>query len=172
MFVKLFLLFILVPLADLILLLLLNQVISFWPTLALIILSALIGAYFAKRSGITVLRNIREKLQANQMPTASLADGAIVLFAGALLLTPGLITDAFGMSMLIPYTRRWYKQKLIDWLKARFQINAFPNAPGFHNEDDVVDGNVVNREEEDDDSKPRKVDPKNIELEIDDRGSS
>ncbi len=167
MFVKLFLLFILVPLADLILLLVINQVITFWPTVGLIILSALIGAYFAKRSGISVLRSIREKLQANQMPTASLADGAIVLFAGALLLTPGLITDAFGMSMLIPYTRQWYKRKLIEWLKRRFKITTFTE--GFQQDTNVVDGDVVNRDIEPDGTPdaPRKVDPKNIELESD-----
>ena len=155
--------------ADLVLLLVLNQVITFWPTVALVIVSALVGAWFAKRSGVTVLRNIREKLQANQMPTDSLADGAIVLFAGALLLTPGLLTDTFGLSMLIPWSRQWYKRKLIEWLKKRFKITTF-TGPGFHNESDVVEGDVVHRDADPDGTpdSPRKVDPKNIELEIDD----
>jgi len=142
---RLFLLFILVPLADLILLLMIGRI--HWSVSVLaVIISGIFGAWFAKRSGITVLGQIRQKLQANQIPTDSLADGAIVLFAAGLLLTPGLITDFFGMTMLIPWTRKWYKQRLLEWLKRRFKITDFANATGFHNQSDVVDSHVVDRE--------------------------
>jgi UPF0716 family protein affecting phage T7 exclusion len=167
--IRLFLLFVLLPLADLILLLAIAQIFNFWTSVALIIVSALIGALLVKRSGRNVMRRIREKLAARQLPTDSLADGAIVLFAGGLLLAPGLITDTIGLSMLIPYTRTWYKRRLIRWVKSYFQIQTFSTSTEFYDEAQVVDSHVVkndldtgNSKEGDDDS-PKVVYPDRIE---------
>ena len=149
MFLRLFLLFVLVPLADLVLLLVLAKV-NWLITVATVIFSALFGAWFAKRSGVGVMRQIREKLRANELPTASLVDGAMVLFAGGLLLTPGLITDFFGMTILIPWTRQYYKRWLLAWLKHRFQITVVNPLGGGHRPADhgVVDSPHVRPHEE------------------------
>ncbi len=170
MFLRLFLLFVFVPLIDLVFLIAMAKYLSFWFTVFLIICSAIFGAYYAKRSGIAVMRQFREQLGAGKMPTESLADGAIVLFAGGLLLTPGLITDIFGMTMLFPYTRRFYKRLLSNWAKKRFKFTAFPG--GMHSNDpNTVDAQVVDRDPpkpDGTDENPRKVDPAKIELQVDD----
>ena len=111
------------PLADLVLLLVLAKL-NWLITVTTVILSALVGAWFARHSGVGVMRKIRQQLAANQMPTSSLVDGAMVLFAGGLLLTPGLLTDFFGMTLLIPWTREHYKRWLLEWLKKRFKISV------------------------------------------------
>lgn len=146
MLLRLFLLFVFVPLAELILLLLIAQVTSIWVSIGLVIVSGLIGAWMVKRAGVSVMRRIREKLAANQMPTESLADAGLILFAGGLLLTPGLITDVVGLSMLIPKTRQWYKKKITAWLRKSFQIKTFTKATGMHDEADVVDSYAVKKE--------------------------
>jgi UPF0716 protein FxsA len=146
-FFKLVILFIFVPLADLFLLLVLSDYTGWKFSVAMVILSGIVGAYLAKRSYRSVLKKIREQATNHQLPTDLLTDGAMIFFAAGLLLTPGFITDAVGFTLLIPPCRRWYKIRVKNWLKRnfKFQIVSMDNRQA-SNEDGVVDGQVLQPE--------------------------
>ena len=86
-------------------------------TIILIIVTGIIGAYLAKQQGLRTFLQIQENLRQGIMPTEELLDGLLILTAGAVLLTPGFLTDVFGFLLLIPTTRNNIK----NWLKNRFQ---------------------------------------------------
>lgn len=105
MFLRLLLLFTVVPLLELYLLVKIGTVVGVWPTIALVLLTGVLGAALARQQGISVLRRLNEDLGSGRIPTDALIDGALILVAGAVLLTPGLLTDALGFFLLIPAGR-------------------------------------------------------------------
>lgn len=146
MLFKLFLLFVVVPLTELALLLILAHETHWLVSLGLVIFTGLLGAWLARGQGIAALRRIRETMTEGHVPTDPLLDAALIFFAGAMLLTPGILTDLFGISIMIPRCRRWYKTQLINWFKRSFrvQLTTASFAPSDPN---VVDSYVVDREE-------------------------
>lgn len=157
MFGKLLLLFILVPLADLILLLLISKSTSWLTTIIIVVVSGAIGAYLATRQSRAVKSQIRDRLNKNQMPADLLTDGMMIFVAAILLVTPGLITDCFGLSLLIPAARRWYKGKAKTWLRDHFQVNVIqPGKAPF--DPDVVDGDLVEPDDGADESRDQVID--------------
>lgn len=104
-------LFVVVPAIELWGLIAVGKVIGGWNTVALVILTGLVGAWLAKRQGMQVLQ-----LSRGQMPTEALIDGALILAGGVLLLAPGFFTDLFGLLFLIPYTRLIVRHLLKRWL--------------------------------------------------------
>ncbi|MFQ5794577.1 MAG: FxsA family protein [Candidatus Bipolaricaulia bacterium] len=112
MLFRLFLLFIIVPIVELVVLLQLGRYIGVWPTLTLVILTGILGAMLTRIAGLSVLVRLRDRLSADEMPTEELFDGAIILVSGALLITPGLLTDLVGFAGLIPTSRSWIKRLL------------------------------------------------------------
>lgn len=105
----LILLMILIPAADIALLLLSGKIIGVLPTIAFIILTGVIGAYLAKREGMQTLRKAQEQLSRGQIPGEAVLDGICIMAGGVLLITPGFITDIIGFLMLFPYTRKLFK---------------------------------------------------------------
>lgn len=101
----LILVFIAVPLLELAILIKVGSAIGFWPTFAIVVGTALIGTTLLRQQGFRVLQQLSDELAAGRPPLASLADGAMLLLAGAFLLTPGLITDTLGFLLLIPLVR-------------------------------------------------------------------
>ena len=142
MFTRLFLLFVLVPLADLILLLLIARI-HWLISVALIIVTALVGAWLLRRQGTSVCRALRNSMLEGQIPTQPLMDGSMILLAAGLLLTPGVITDLFGITFLIPACRRWYRQWIKRWFSKRMEIHAY----GFGQsvDESTVEGNFVRK---------------------------
>jgi len=104
--VALFLLFVVVPFVDLVLLLRVGSVLGFWPAVAFTIAMGILGAWLAKREGLRVWRAWRQALAELRTPDEGIIDGVLVIAGGALLITPGLITDAAGFLLLVPPTRR------------------------------------------------------------------
>jgi UPF0716 protein FxsA len=113
---KLTLLFIVVPLIELFLLIELGQRIGVAATLALIVCTGVLGAWLARRQGLGVIARVREELAAGKLPTAAALDGVLILVAGAVLMTPGVLTDVFGFFCLTPPGRRVIKRLLKRWL--------------------------------------------------------
>ncbi len=117
------LLFLVVPLVDLWVLLLIGDVIGFWPTVGLTIAIAVLGGYLGKREGKRVLAAWTRALGELRMPEEGLVSGALVLAGAVLLMTPGVITDALGLLLLIPPTRRLFARivsaRLGLWIKER-----------------------------------------------------
>ena len=146
MLFKLFLLFVVVPLAELALLLILAHKTHWLVSLGLVVGTGLLGAWLAKGQGIAALRRIRETMTEGHVPTDPLLDAALIFFAGAMLLTPGILTDFFGISIMIPRCRRWYKTQLINWFKRKFRVQLTTSS--FTSSDpNVVDSYVVDRED-------------------------
>jgi UPF0716 protein FxsA len=109
-------LFIAVPLAELALLLKVNEHLGWQNTLALVILTGFVGAVLAKAQGMAVVSRIQEDMREGRMPAPRLMDGVMILIAGALLVTPGLMTDTVGFLLLVPPVRagirRYLKNKI------------------------------------------------------------
>lgn len=105
MFGRLFALFVIVPVLDLVVLVWAGERMGFWPTVGLILLTALVGSWLAKREGMAAWGAVQRKLATGGLPGPELIDGLVILVAGALLLTPGFLTDIAGLLGLIPVTR-------------------------------------------------------------------
>ena len=116
MLVKLLVLFIALPLAEIVLLIEIGSRIGTLATLAILVLTAVVGASLAHREGLKVLWRIQEKMAQGIMPDEELIDGVLILAAGIVLLTPGLLTDAAGLLLLVPGSRLALKR----WLRGRF----------------------------------------------------
>ncbi len=140
---KLLLLFIVVPVVELILLITLGQWLGTLPTIGLIIFTGVLGAYLVKQQGVQVLAQLRAQLRGGQLPAGPLLDGAMVLVAGALLMTPGILTDTIGLLCLIPASRRVIRRFIWSRLERAIRSGrmfSFPfGGSRFRNEpDDVV----------------------------------
>ena len=114
---RLFIVFVLVPLLEMMLLIRLGEVIGFWNTVLLILVTGLLGSALARREGFAVWRRFSEKTQTGQMRGTELIDGLIILVSGALLITPGVLTDVAGLLGLIPPSRALIRRAL----KKRFE---------------------------------------------------
>jgi len=117
--VKLLLLFTLLPIVELALLLYLADATSWQLALGIVLATGILGAMLARRQGWRTSQRIREQLARGQMPGDALLDALLILIAGALLVTPGVLTDAVGFLLLIPPCRRLIKRRLV----ARFQLH-------------------------------------------------
>ena len=126
MLVRLLVLFIALPLAEIVLLIEIGSRIGTLATLAILVLTAVLGASLAHREGLKVLWRIQEKMAQGIMPDEELIDGVLILAAGIVLLTPGLLTDAAGLLLLMPGSRLALKR----WLRERFsrRIRVYDDA--------------------------------------------
>lgn len=117
MFIKLLVIFILVPVFELYILIEAGRIIGIGATLGLIIMTGIAGAWLARNQGVGILRRIQEQTSRGEMPASTLIDGALILVGGLLLLTPGFFTDALGFSLLVPLTRELWRSGLQRWLE-------------------------------------------------------
>ncbi|GMQ81540.1 MAG: hypothetical protein BMS9Abin05_0972 [Rhodothermia bacterium] len=116
MFSRLLALFVIVPAIELYLLIKLGTVIGAAETFAIILLTGIVGSYLAKSQGLSVWNRLQAKLNSGSVPGKELIDGVIILLSGALLITPGVLTDVVGLLGLIPATRALVR----NFLKAKF----------------------------------------------------
>src|ERR671926_1605725 len=105
MLAPLVLLFILVPIAELAVIIQVGEAIGVWWTIALLIADSLLGSWLMRHQGRSAWRRFNEAIQAGRVPAREVLDGALVIFGGALLHTPGFITDILGLVLLVPPTR-------------------------------------------------------------------
>lgn len=116
----LLLLFIAVPIAELLLLVEIGRHIGLAATLAMILFTGALGATLARYQGLAVLRQFQAETAAGKLPTGAIFDGVLILLAGAVLLTPGILTDLFGFLCLVPPVRGFLKRTL----RRRFENRA------------------------------------------------
>ena len=109
---RLILIFIVVPLIEILLLIEIGSRIGALNTIFIIILTGILGASLMRHQGFTIIRNIQRDLSQGQMPTGELINGALVLVGGIVLLTPGFFTDAVGFILLLPATRAFILKKI------------------------------------------------------------
>ena len=105
-------LFFIVPLLEIFLLIQVGGWIGAWPTVALVVFTAVLGAWLLRYQGLMTLRRVQASLARGEVPALELLEGAMLIFGGALLLTPGFFTDTLGFICLAPLLRR----KMIAWV--------------------------------------------------------
>ncbi len=120
MLARLFLFFTILPLIELSLLLLLGRQTSVATTIAFVLITGLIGAIMLRWQGLQAWRRVHEDMQKGVMPTDSLVDGLLIVIASLLLITPGVITDLVGITLLIPWFRRGYRRLAVWYFKEKF----------------------------------------------------
>ena len=117
----LFALFIAVPLVEIGLFIQVGGAIGLWPTLLVVVLTAVIGTQLMRAQGAHAMAQLRNSFGQMQDPTEPLAHGAMILFSGALLLTPGFFTDAVGFALLIPKLR----EAVFTFARKRIKVSTF-----------------------------------------------
>jgi len=113
---KLVLLFTVLPLGELYLLIQVGHVIGGLNTLGVVLFTGVVGAYLARMEGIRTLMRAQESVRQGMVPAEEMVDGLLIFMAGALLVTPGIITDSLGFLILFPPARRYFK----IWLRRQF----------------------------------------------------
>lgn len=139
MFIRLLLLFTLIPFIELVILLQVHHAISeVWGngiglliTVGTIIFTGIIGAALARQQGLSVIRQVQQQMGRAQVPGQALADGLLVLIGAALLLTPGFLTDIFGFSLLIPGSRQFYRHRIRNWFQQKVRVHKSGGADVF-----------------------------------------
>src|SRR3954470_17526076 len=119
----LFLLFIVVPLAELYVIIQVGQLIGVLPTIALLLLDSILGTILMRSQGRLAWRRFTAATQARRPPAREVIDGALVLLGGAFLLTPGFLTDILGISLLLPPSRAVIRRVLVRRLLTRVTIS-------------------------------------------------
>ncbi|MEC3861352.1 FxsA family protein [Mesobacterium sp. TK19101] len=121
----LFLAFLAVPLIEIALFIQVGGMIGLWPTLGIVILTAIIGTSLMRSQGAMAMNNLRGSFSRLDDPTEPLAHGAMILLAGALLLTPGFFTDAVGFALLTPP----FRAMVLAWARKRVNVQTFQMGP-------------------------------------------
>lgn len=156
----LFALFVAVPIIEIALFIRVGGWIGLWPTLLIVVLTALLGTYLVRQQGALAMSQLRNSFSKLDDPSEPLAHGAMILFSGALLLTPGFFTDAVGFSLLVPGVRT----ALFRELKKRVKVTQFSmggqmgtqETHGYSRNGDTNSSVIDGDWEEIDSSKPEK----------------
>lgn len=138
----LFVAFVVVPLIEIYVLIQVGQVIGAWWTVLLLVLDSLFGAWLIKREGSKAWLALRTALETGRMPARELADAALILVGGTLMLAPGFVTDALGIVLILPLTRP-LARRLLTRLVSRRLLVVNANRPGPGSGGSVVRGEVV-----------------------------
>ncbi|MCD6187706.1 MAG: FxsA family protein [Desulfuromusa sp.] len=121
MFIKLLIIFTIVPIIELYVLIEAGRQIGVGATVGMVILTGIAGAYLARSQGFNLINRIQTDLNQGRIPAEEMMDGAMILAGGLLLLTPGFCTDLFGFFLLTPVTRQFFKVWLKKWLDLKIQ---------------------------------------------------
>ncbi|MGB3178290.1 MAG: FxsA family protein [Albidovulum sp.] len=147
--------FIAVPMIEIGLFIQVGGAIGLWPTLGIVLATAVAGSWLVRMQGALAIAQLRGSLAELRDPTEPIAHGALILLAGALLLTPGFFTDSVGLLLLVPPIRA----AVLRWLSSRFKVERFtvggaPPRPDPRNAD-TIDGEYQEIQQ-DQDSLPRR----------------
>ncbi|MGF1726365.1 FxsA family protein [Photobacterium nomapromontoriensis] len=175
MFPILLFLFIVVPIVEIALFIQVGGFLGLWPTVGLVLVTAVVGASLVRSQGIATLMSVQNRLQQGELPAQQIVEGVMLAVAGVLLLTPGFMTDAMGMLILLPAPRAMLAKQLMRRVKVQGMASGsgfsggFGQGPDFgqqgpfnhHSRDDASNGDVFDGEYErkdkksDDDDSPR-----------------
>ena len=139
----LLIIFVLVPIAELAVIIQVGQEIGVWWTIAILIADAVLGSLLLRSQGRIAWRRFNVTLQAGRPPAREVLDGVLVIFGGAFLLTPGFITDIFGVILLLPPTRAIVRRLLVRRFSERMIVAARTRAGTWSTRSGDVDGTAV-----------------------------
>ena len=139
MLLPLVLLFIVVPIVEIYVIIQVGQAIGALWTIALLVADSILGSVLMRAQGRAAWRRFNEAIATGRVPAREVLDGVLVIFGGALLLTPGFVTDVFGLTFLLPPTRAVIRRLLVRRFAGRFRVSGPPpRGPGFD-----VDGTAI-----------------------------
>ncbi|WP_110183453.1 FxsA family protein [Nocardioides solisilvae] len=138
-----FVLLVALPLVELWALIQVGQVIGAWWTVVLLLVMGFAGGWLIRHEGLRAWRALAETLSQGRMPHRELADGALIVLAGALMLTPGFVTDAIGVLLILPGTRGIARRALTGALARKLLVPPHARRPGAGPEGPVVRGEVI-----------------------------
>jgi len=124
-------LFVVVPIVEIWTIIQVGQAVGPWWTILLLVLDSILGSWLIKHEGSRAFRALREALNSGRMPARELADGALILIGGTLMLSPGFATDAFGILMILPFTRPLFRRALTRIVASRLTVMGAPGPGGF-----------------------------------------
>ncbi|AWL13291.1 UPF0716 protein YtzA [Saliniradius amylolyticus] len=161
---KLFLLFAIMPIIEIAVLIEVGEQIGGWNTVGLVILSAIVGAYLVRQQGMMTALQARQKMQLGQLPGQEMVEGLMLVVAGVLLVTPGFVTDIFGLALTLPMIRPTIAKAVLKHMQVHV-VNQAQNG-GFsahyhyqrrdqHQNNDVFEGDYEVKSEDKDDDRPR-----------------
>ncbi|GGB83349.1 membrane protein [Marinobacterium zhoushanense] len=159
----LFLLFVILPIVEITLLLKVGQAIGAWYTVGLVLLSAFIGVNMLRHQGLATLSRAQQRMDRQELPGQEMVEGIVLAVGGALLVTPGFVTDVIGFSCLIPPLRQGFARLLMSRFtvivasRTQSDMGEFhQRAPGEQRRHgrngDVIEGEIVDRDEDKNDS--------------------
>lgn len=134
--------FVVVPLVEIYVLIQVGQAIGPWWTILILIADSILGTWLVRREGARAWRALRSALGSGRMPARELADGALILIGGTLMLTPGFVTDVLGILLIVPFTRP-VARRLLTTVVARRLVVVPPAGRGSGTDAKVVPGEVV-----------------------------
>jgi UPF0716 protein FxsA len=123
--------FVVVPLLEIWVILQVGQLVGPWWTIALLVLDSFIGAWLIRREGGRAWRALREAIQGGRMPAREIADGALILVGGTLMLSPGFALDAVGILLILPFTRPVARRLLTSVVERRLVATPGAGSGGF-----------------------------------------
>lgn len=144
----LFIILVAIPIIEIAIFIQVGGIIGLWPTLAIVVATAFAGSILIRAQGAVAIDRLRLALSRGQDPSAPLADGVAILFAGALLLTPGFFTDALGLALLFPPTRKL----IFRLIRSQIRIGGFAPASS---RAETVEGEFVEIDPDHNPHKPR-----------------
>ena len=142
----LFLLFIVVPIVEIVLFIKIGSLLGLWLTILVVVLTAIVGTNLVKSQGLNAIREVQSSFLQGQDIARSLINGTLILIAGVLLLTPGFFTDFIGITFLIPMTRNMWISYGIKHFPGFVFINSNNNSknnPHVKEKNDVIDGDYT-----------------------------
>jgi UPF0716 protein FxsA len=154
----LFILFVVLPIAEIMLLINVSASIGGWNTFLIVIITAAFGAYFVRQQGFSLIQQIQTKLSTNKTPSTEMAEALLLLVAGVLLITPGFITDILGFLFTLPFSRAPIAKFLITKMPIKQAGNVHFNHSGFQqarpdnqfDEGETIDGEYTDKSPEND----------------------
>lgn len=132
----LLLIMVVVPIIEIVVFIELGGYLGLWPTIGTVILTAAIGSALLRLQGFSILRRVTESLNEGRLPMAEMFDGMCLLVAGALLLTPGFVTDAVGLGLFVPAVRAVLRRQAGRYLVRSGRVHVQAGGNG----DTVIDG--------------------------------
>jgi len=136
----LIILFIAMPFVEIALLMQLGGWLGFWPTIGLVVVTAIVGAYVLQAQGVATMHKIAQSIGSGEPPIAPVLDGFFLAISGAFLLTPGVVTDAIGLLLLVPPVRhvlaRWGFGQLLK--RANFTVHTYSSSSSSIDPDDAM----------------------------------
>ena len=124
MFRVLFFLFIVIPIIEIAVLMQVGALLGAWPTVGIVIITAWLGAKNVRQQGLSTMQSVQNKMAAGEMPSDEIVAGFLLMIAGVLLITPGFVTDAFGLLLLVPH----FRQALIKNVQQHMANNPRANS--------------------------------------------